>query len=179
MNRTVEKEWPRIGISAVVTGVVAALVSAGALAAVSKLEGKGALQPTNATSHWLNGDRAADVELPTARHTLVGFVTHLLSAIFWAAPFEAWLAINPPRTPEALLRDAAAMAGIAAMVDYGATPKRFTPGWELILSKGGMFVGYAAFTLGLAGGALLSARARRLGSVTWKGEAPLRLGRWS
>jgi hypothetical protein len=80
MNRSLDKEWPQIGMSAVVTGVAA-------LAAVAKMEGKGALQPINATSHWLNGDAAAKVELPTARHTGVGFVTHLLSAIFWAAPF--------------------------------------------------------------------------------------------
>ncbi|MGJ0509926.1 MAG: hypothetical protein ACR652_22930 [Methylocystis sp.] len=160
MNRAVETEWPRIGASAVVTGVVAALISAAALAAAAKLEGKGALQPINATSHWLNGDAAAKVELPTARHTLVGFATHVLSAIFWAAPFEAWLALNPPRTPEALLRDAAAMAGVAAVVDYGATPKRFTPGWELVLSKGAMLVAYLAFSVGLAGGALASDRMR-------------------
>jgi hypothetical protein len=82
MNRTLDKEWPQIGRSAVVTGVVAALVSAAALAAAAKMEGKGALQPINATSHWLNGDAAAKVELPTARHTVVGFATHLLSAIF-------------------------------------------------------------------------------------------------
>ncbi|GLI94005.1 hypothetical protein [Methylocystis echinoides] len=160
MNRTLDKEWPRIGMSAVVTGLVAACVSAAALAAAAKLEGKSALQPINATSHWLNGDAAARVELPTARHTLVGFGTHVLSAIFWAAPFEAWLALNPPRTPEALLRDAAAMSGIAAVVDYGATPKRFTPGWELALSKVSMLAAYLAFTLGLAGGALASARMR-------------------
>jgi hypothetical protein len=131
-----------------------------ALAAAAKIEGKGALQPINATSHWLNGDAAAEVELPTARHTLVGFATHVLSAIFWAAPFEAWLALNPPRTPGALLRDAAAMAGIAAVVDYGATPKRFTPGWELVLSKGSMLAAYLGFTIGLAGGALASDRLR-------------------
>ncbi len=178
MNRTLEKEWPRIGRSAVVMGVVAALVSAAALGAVAKMEGKGALQPINATSHWLNGDEAAKVELPTARHTFVGFATHLLSAIFWAAPFEAWLAINPPRTLGNLLRDSAVMAGVAAVVDYGATPKRFTPGWELALSKGGMFVAYLAFTLGLAGGAMASAQMRESARLSWRGAGPLRLSRW-
>lgn len=169
MNRTLEKEWPQIGMSAVVTGVVAALVSAAALAAAAKLEGKGALQPINATSHWLNDDPAAQVQLPTGRHTLVGFVTHVLSAIFWAAPFEAWLAVNPPRSVGALMRDAAGMAAIAGVVDYGATPKRFTPGWELVLSKGSMLVAYLAFTVGLAGGAMASAGLRQSGRLTWNG----------
>ncbi len=176
MNKAMDSNW-RIGSSAVTTGVVAALVSAAALAAVAKIEGKGALQPLNATSHWLNGDKAAKVDLPTARHTLVGFLTHLAATIFWAAPFEAWLAANPPRSLPTLLRDSAAMAGVAAIVDYGATPKRFTPGWELVLSKGGMFVAYLAFTLGLAGGAMAS---ERVGAsrVAWRGASPLRVAYW-
>lgn len=178
MNRTIDSNWPQFGRSAATTGVVAALVSAAALAAVAKLEGKGALQPMNATSHWLNGDPAANVELPTGRHTLVGLLTHVGAALFWAAPFEAWLAANPPRSLSALLRDSAAMAGIAAVVDYGATPKRFTPGWELVLSKGGMLVAYLGFTLGLAGGALASERIREGARLTWRGAGPLRLPRF-
>jgi hypothetical protein len=55
------------------------------------------------------------------------------------------------------------MAGIAGAVDYGATPKRFTPGWELLFSKGEMLAAYVAFTLGLAGGALASERINRRG----------------
>lgn len=176
MNRAADNNWAQLGMSALVTGGVAALVSAAALAAAAKMEGKGALQPTNATSHWLNGDAAATVELPTTRHTLVGALTHVLAAIFWAAPFEAWLARNPPASPEALLRDAAAMAGIAVVVDYGATPRRFTPGWELVLSKGAMAMGYLAFTIGLAGGALAADRLRQPASLTRRGTAPLRLG---
>jgi hypothetical protein len=69
------------------------------------------------------------------------------------------------------------MAGIAALVDYGATPKRFTPGWELAVSKGAMLVAYLAFTLGLAGGAMASESLVRPARVPWKGTAPLRLSR--
>ncbi len=179
MNRSTDMEWAQLGRSAVTTGVVAALVSAAALAAMAKAEGKGALQPVNATSHWLNGDAAAQVALPTARHTLVGFLTHLASAIFWAAPFEAWLARNPPRDLSTLLRDSAAMAGIAGAVDYGATPKRFTPGWELLFSTGEMLVVYGAFTLGLAGGARLSDRMRESAGLGWREASPRRLPRFA
>lgn len=52
-----------------------------------------------------------------------------------------------------MLRDAALMTAIAAAVDYGPTPRRFTPGWELVLSKTGMAVAYAGLALGLAAGA--------------------------
>lgn len=79
---------------------------------------------------------------------------------FLAAPFQTWLAFDPPRTLSALQRDAFAMSGVAALVDYGATPKRLTPGWELALSKKSMAVAYVAMAFGLAAGALLSAQAR-------------------
>ena len=46
------------------------------------------------------------------------------------------------------------MSTIAAVVDYGITPKRFTPGWEEF-SKRSIGVTYAAMALGLATGAML------------------------
>jgi hypothetical protein len=178
MNSVTDNGWGKIGQSTLVTGTVAAIVSAAALAALAKAEGKGALQPLNATSHWVSGDAAANAELPSADHTLVGFLTHWLSAVFWAAPFEAWMAARPPRSLSELAGDAAVMSGIAAAVDYGATPKRFTPGWELVLSKRGLFAGYAALAFGLAAGTLLAERlggaSRRFGADgTWRGARPL------
>jgi hypothetical protein len=149
--------WARVGLSAILTGTVASVVSAATLALLAKVEGKGALQPVNATSHWLHGDRAAagrrDGDLA---HTAVGYATHHASAVFWALPFEAWLARRPSHTPGELLRDAAIMSAIAAAVDYGAAPQRLTPGWELVLSKRSMAATYAALALGLAAGAALS-----------------------
>lgn len=170
-------EWSRIGLSAVVTGTVAALVSAAALAALARAEGKGALQPTNATSHWLNGDDAASVDLPSADHTLVGFLTHYASAIFWAAPFETWLALDPPRSLAQLLGKSFLMSGVAFAVDYGATPRRFTPGWELVLSKTSLAVSYVALAFGFAAGALVSEEVRASQRVTWRDALPGPLAR--
>jgi hypothetical protein len=76
--------------------------------------------------------------------------------VFWAVPFEAWLAARPPRTTAGLLRDACAMSAIAAAIDYGVTPKRLTPGWELVLSKRSMVATFGAMALGLAAGALIA-----------------------
>jgi hypothetical protein len=123
---------------------------------LARAEGKSAVQPTNATSHWLHGDRAASYREPDAAHTLIGYTTHHASAVFWAVPFEAWLAARPPRTTAGLLLDACAMSAIAAAIDYGATPKRLTPGWELVLSKRSMVATYGAMALGLAAGALVT-----------------------
>jgi hypothetical protein len=55
-----------------------------------------------------------------------------------------------------LMCRAAAMSAIAAAVDYGVTPRRFTPGWELALSKKSMVGAFASLALGLAMGAVIS-----------------------
>ncbi len=150
------EKWSRIGLSALVTGSVASLISTAALAALAKLEGKGALEPTNATSHWLWGRKSRGRRDVDVAHTAVGYATHHASAIFWAFPFEAWLAMQPPRSTLELIGDAAMMSGIAATVDYGAAPKRITPGWELALSDRSMVAAFATLALGLAGGAMAS-----------------------
>jgi len=52
------------------------------------------------------------------------------------------------------------MAAIAAAVDYGITPKRLTPGWELVLSKRAIALAYVAMAFGLTTGALVTQRLR-------------------
>ena len=148
--------WLRISLSALVTGTAASVVSTAALALLAQEEGKSPFQPTNATSHWLHGNRAASNREPDTAHTLIGYATHHASALFWAVPFEAWIAARPPRTAATLLRDACAMSAIAAVIDYGVTPRRLTPGWELVLSKRSIVATYGAMALGLAAGALVA-----------------------
>lgn len=150
------ERWMRIGLATLVTGSVASLVSAASLALLGRIEGQGVARPLNATSHWLHGDGAAAFGRPDSAHTLVGYGTHHASCLFWALPFQLWLSRRPRRPATGLLRDAAAMSAIAAAVDYGATPRRFTPGWELVLSKRAMLGAYAALAVGLAAGARLS-----------------------
>jgi len=146
--------------STLVTGSVASLVSTAALAALAKMEGKRAAQPANSTSHWLHGENAGRVGQVDLAHTGVGLATHHASALFWALPFEAWLASHPPRSTFDLLRNASVVSAIAAIVDYGITPKRLTPGWELSLSRTSMAGGFASLALGLAAGALVSRQLR-------------------
>jgi hypothetical protein len=141
-----------------VSGTLASIASTLALALLARAEGKGALQPTNSTSHWLHGEGAGGVKRADAAHTLVGYSTHHASALFWALPFQCWLANRPPRTPLAMLRDASVMSAIAAAIDYGVTPKRLTPGWETVLSKRSIVATYGALAVGLAVGALMTQR---------------------
>ena len=146
----------RIAVRALVSGSVANVVLTVGLAMTARAERKASLRPLNATSHWLNGDDAgATGEVDFAR-TGIGFATNHAACLFWAVPFEAWQALRPARCGASLMRDAVAMAAIAAAVDYGATPKRFTPGWEHVLSRSGMVSAYAALALGFMAGASLT-----------------------
>lgn len=154
-------DWKRAGRSATISGSLAGLVASVALAALARREGRSAFQPTNATSHWLHGDEAGRVRGVDAEHTGLGFATHQASAVFWAYPFECWLATRPPRAPLPMLRDAAVMSGIAAIVDYGVVPRRFTPGWEEVVSPRSIAIAYGALAIGLAAGALVTQNLRR------------------
>ena len=154
--------WSRVARAAVVSGSCASVASTAALAVAALAEGKAARRPINATSHWLNGDKAGAFTGFDGAHTGVGYATHHAACVFWAAIFETWLAVRRPRRPVPMLRDALVMSAIAAAVDYGATPKRFTPGWEFVLSKKGMALAYAGLAAGLGAGALLAGSGRRL-----------------
>ena len=156
MDLRTNNEPARLMVGALVSGTVASLVSAAALAVLARAEGKGAVQPVNATSHWLHGKEAARYRGADAGHTLVGFATHFASAVFWALPFEFWRSRRRPSTAGALLAGPRVTSAVAATIAYGVTPKRLTPGWELVLSKHSMVVTYAALALGLASGAKLA-----------------------
>ena len=152
--------WTGLLARAAVSGTAASVASTVALGLVARAEGKAPLQPLNATSHWLNGDGAGAFEGADLVHTGVGYATHHAATIFWALFFEGWTAGRPALSPASVAGGALALSAIAAAVDYGPTPKRFTPGWELVLSKRSMAVVYGAMAAGLAAGALVLPRRR-------------------
>jgi hypothetical protein len=144
-------------LRAALTGSVASIAIAAALGWLARREGKRPLQPINATSHWLHGEQAGRVRRVDAAHTLVGYLTHHASAIFWAMFLEGLLG-RGRRSPAMLLGSAAAVAGTAALVDYGMVPKRLTPGWELTVSKQAVAGAFVVMALALAAGAALARR---------------------
>lgn len=151
-------DWNALKRATLISGTTASIASTLALMALARLEGRGALQPTNATSHWLNGPSAADVTTLDGTRTGVGYATHHAATLFWALPFCAWRALRRRDRSATLLTDALAVSAVAALVDYRATPKRFTPGWEFVLSRRAMALAYAAMAGGLAAGLALSER---------------------
>jgi hypothetical protein len=156
MNRPMQT-----GLSAAISGTVVSVATTAVLGLLARTEGKGALQPTNSTSHWLYGEKAGSVRHVDVAHTLVGYGTHHASSIFWAFLFETWLASRPPRPPLVMLRDALGAAAIAAAVDYGLVPKRLTPGWETVLSKRSIAATFVAMGIGLAAGGMINEELRR------------------
>jgi hypothetical protein len=151
---------PRQVSAAAVSGTMVSVATTATLMLLAKAAGKAAVQPTNATSHWLHGETAGGVERMDVPHTLVGYATHHASAIFWALIFEAWLTSRPPRRPARLLAEASIMTAIAATVDYGITPKRLTPGWEEVLPKRSILGTFAVMAVALAAGSMLGQRLR-------------------
>lgn len=122
--------------------------------------------PTNATSHWLWDREALSAKSPSWRHTAVGYAIHHGSSTFWALLY-AWLWVHRRPKPDSASKSLAS-AGLATaaafVIDYAATPKRLTPGFEHHLSKRSMAAVYATFAIGLAVGCAVALRNHRTGA---------------
>lgn len=137
------------------SGSSASVLSTLALAAMGQRETGSVVAPTNAVSHWIWGDEAAQHDAPSLRYTLVGYVIHHASATFWAVLFERLMGgkLDQKDLPTTLAASAAASA-VACFTDYQLTPRRLHPGYEKRLSTPALALVYGAFALGLAAGAV-------------------------
>jgi hypothetical protein len=117
----------------------------------------------NAESHWAWGDDAAQRDGFSWKYTLVGALTHQAASLFWAFCSDRLFASRERSTSApAILGQAAATSALACAVDYTITPQRFTPGYELRLSRRSLAAVYVALAAGLAAGSLsLSSSWRR------------------
>lgn len=142
-----------------VSGSVASLLSIAALSALGKRDSGSAIAPINSVSHWLWGEEAKRQGSVSAKYTLPGFVTHHVSAIFWAVLFERFAGRFLDRKDAVTTLEAAAAAtAVASFTDYKLTPYRLQPGFEAHLTRKSMVGVYAAFGIGLALGAMLLRR---------------------
>ena len=138
--------------SALISGSTASALSTIASAVCGKRDCDNFVAPTNATSHWIWGERAARSKGLSVRYTLVGYLIHHLASIFWAVLFERWSALARNESAARNLLRALSVAALARLVDYTVTPKRLTPGFEKRLTKRSLAVIYTAFGIGLASG---------------------------
>lgn len=146
--------WSRAIGEGLAAGSLASLLSTGVLAWAGRRQAGSAVAPINAVSHWLWGDEALHEDRATLRHTVAGYLTHHLAAVFWATLY-ARLRGEAPRTLPEALAGGAATSVVAAAVDYTLVPKRLTPGFEHRLSPMPMVATFAALAAGMALGALL------------------------
>lgn len=145
------KDWTTAIRDGAVSGAAASIVSTAVLSAMGRREAGSAYAPTNATSHWIWGDRAALQDAPSWRYTALGYVIHHASASFWAVIYEKWLNASGRREPVLpAIAKGAAIAGLAAFVDYQLTPRRLQPGYEMRLSRKALLAVYAGFGLAMA-----------------------------
>lgn len=131
------------------SGSVASLLCTVVVSVLGRGRRNAPARGTNATSHWVWGDRAIRRSSASLRYTALGYAIHHASSVFWAIGFERWgLARKLPlaRHPVAI---AATVATAAWVVDYKVVPKRLTPGFEHHLSRRGLAGAYVAFGAGL------------------------------
>jgi hypothetical protein len=148
--------WKTAVREGALAGSLASILSTAVLATAGLRQAGSAVAPTNAVSHWLWGDESLRAQRPSLRHTLIGYVTHHLASIFWAALYS-WL-YGHRETAKSLPQAVAggiATSAVACLVDYQFVPKRLTPGYEHRISTGAMVATYGALAAGFALGALL------------------------
>ncbi|WP_067334276.1 hypothetical protein [Stappia indica] len=142
--------------TALFSGTGAALAAVTAITVLSRIEGKGAARPVNATSHVLWGPKSAARDEIDLAHTGSGLGINVGSAFFWGAIF-ALAAPRPASTPRrSLVARAFGTTLLAAVVDYAVMPKRLRPGWELVLQARSVAAALAAMGTGLAAGGLVA-----------------------
>jgi len=138
-----------------VSGAASSVVSTAALALLGRGEAGSAYAPTNAVSHWIWGDEAAQHDGFSLKYTITGYVIHHLSATFWSVLFERLAGEKlDHKDLRVTLAASAATSAIACFADYKLTPQRLQPGYEKRLSKKSLAGVYAAFAVGLALGAI-------------------------
>ncbi len=162
------KDWATAAREGAVSGAAASVVSTALLSAFGRREAGSPYAPTNATSHWLWGDRAALQDGPSWRYTALGYLIHHASATFWAVIYEKWMDREDKREDVLpAIAKGAAIAGLAAFVDYKLTPQRLQPGYEMRLSRPALLAVYAGFGLAMAARSMLVSDEGRKRSPTW------------
>ncbi len=132
------------------TGTGAALATTLAISACGVMELDNAAAPLNAISHIVWGDEAGAANDLSIKYTLVGLALNAGAMLFWAAIFEAVIALTPrARVPWALFTGAAVAAGAYA-VDYYIVPERLAPGFETRLSAWSLLAIYMVLAGSLA-----------------------------
>jgi hypothetical protein len=152
------KTWLEAIRDGAVSGTLASVASAAALAACGQGELRNPATPLNGPSQWIWGRHAPWQDGYSLRYTVAGYAIHHAMSIFWAVLYEKWRGSPAKGSSAGVVVPATATSALACFVDYRLTPDRLTPGFEKRLSRRSLFVVYALFAAGLAAGTLLQTR---------------------
>jgi hypothetical protein len=152
------KNWSQALEDGLLTGTIAGIASAAALAVAGMRESGSAVAPINAVSHIAWGDRALSANRPDLAHTLTGGLLHAGSGLFWGVLFEKLFGTRRAASLTETVGKAALATAAIAVVDLKLVPDRLTPGFERRLSPSGVALVFAALGTGLVIGTRLADR---------------------
>jgi hypothetical protein len=144
----------------VAEGCVAGALSALVLLWRGRRDNASAAAPVNAISHWVWPRQALRRNDASVKHTGGGMLIHFASSLLWAGVYRSWRQSRRHAGPSSAVLDAAAVAGLAALVDLKLVPPRLTPGFEHRLRPASLGWVYLSFATGLALCAVLSSKRR-------------------
>ena len=133
-----------------ITGVVSSLAVAATAAVRGIAEGQSAWRPINAISHIVWEKRAAQRNRFTLQYTGTGLLLNVVACGFWAWLHRRWH--QSRQAPDSFLLSVGsgvAISALAYVTDYYVVPRRFTPGFELTLSRRSFPWLYGALAVGL------------------------------
>lgn len=136
------------------TGGAAAVFSAGAATALSRMERGRAAAGMNAVSHIAWGGQPPESAGPGGRNFIVGAALHTGASFFWATLFEGVFGRWSRRSARNALVSGAATSAAAFATDYRLVSRRFRPGFEVYLSRPSLLAIYAALAVGFVAGAM-------------------------
>ena len=133
-----------------IIGAVSSLAVTATAVVCGRAEGQSGWRPINAISHIAWGRKAAQKNLLTARYTGMGLLLNGVACGFWACLYRHCR--RSMRSPDSFLLSVGsgvAISALAYVTDYYVVPRRFTPGFELTLSRRSFPWLYGALAVGL------------------------------
>jgi threonine/homoserine efflux transporter RhtA len=133
-----------------ISGLIGGAAIMGAAAARARVEGTSPWRSINSTAHIFYGPKAARRRRPSFRYSGPAVGLNVAACLFWAAVYSSSrAAMAHPQTLASALITASGTSALAYVTDYYIVPRRFTPGFEMVLSRRSFPWLYAALAIGM------------------------------
>lgn len=138
----------RLATRSLVTGTLTSVATSGVAAVLSKLAGKPAAAPINATSRVVHGEKAARRNQVSLKYTVIGFGLNYAASLLWGAVYERMRHGKAPTLGAALGRGTAT-AATAFVIDQYVVPRFAGQGMAKRLDDRQLMATYVAMALSL------------------------------